>query len=142
MIRLEHINLVITDMESTLAFYTAAFPDYHIRSEGEGTWYGTPRRWLHFGDDYTYLAFSDHGQGNNRDLKGRTPGLAHIAFEVTNLTALKARMAAVGYDISTQGTDNPHRDNIYYLDPDGHEVEFVVYHSDLVAERNNDSVAD
>jgi catechol 2,3-dioxygenase-like lactoylglutathione lyase family enzyme len=34
MIHFEHINLVIKDLEKSLAFYKAAFPHWHIRNEG------------------------------------------------------------------------------------------------------------
>ena len=34
------------------------------------------------------------------------------------------------------GPDEPHRRNVYFVDPDGMDVEFVEYLSDLPAERN------
>ena len=58
---LEHVNLVVADMDAMLHFYRAAFPHWRIRDEGAGEWYGKPRKWLHFGDDYHYLA-----QGSGR----------------------------------------------------------------------------
>ena len=56
MIHLEHLNLVVSDIPGTQAFYRAAFPHWHIRDEGESVWYGKARKWLHFGDDYQYLS--------------------------------------------------------------------------------------
>ncbi len=135
--RLEHINLVVTDLDQTLAFYQMVFPEWRVRIKEEGDWYGKPRTWVHFGDDITYLAFSDNGVGVGRDLKGHSVGLAHFAFEVKNITALKKRMADAGVPIKQKGADNPFRENVYYLDPDGYELEFVEYKSDLISERNN-----
>lgn len=84
------------------------------------------------------LPFSDNGEGDNRNLQGHQVGLAHFAFEVTDITSLKQRMAAAGYKIANPGADNKYRDNVYYIDPDGFEVEFVEYKSDLSDLRNND----
>ncbi|MBD1584644.1 VOC family protein [Pseudoalteromonas sp. S16_S37] len=136
--RLEHVNLVVSNLEKALHFYQAAFPHWHIRSEGHGEWYGKARHWLHLGDDYNYIAFSDHGEGSNRKLEGHQIGLGHFAFEVNNLDALITRLVAAGYPVDKGSDANPHRRNAYFIDPDGFEVEFVQYRSDLPDERNND----
>lgn len=137
MLQLEHVNLVITNLEKSLAFYRAALPHWRVRDRGEGDWNGKPRTWLHLGDDYQYIAMSDHGEGPNRDLEGHQTGFAHFAFVTNNLQALIDRMAKAGYQPSKPGSDNSYRDNIYYEDPDGFEVEFVQYHSDQPIERNS-----
>ena len=36
MITLEHINLVVSDIEKRLAFYQAAFPNWHVRGGDKG----------------------------------------------------------------------------------------------------------
>ena len=136
MITLEHINLVVTDIEKSLKFYRAAFPHWHVRGGDKGEWSGKPRNWLHFGDDYQYLAISDFGEGENRDLEGHSMGLAHIAFAVHNLDALIKRLNTAGYPIFKNGSDDEYRKNIYFLDADGFEVEFTEYLSDLPHERN------
>ena len=133
---LEHVNLVVADMDAMLHFYRAAFPHWRIRDEGEGEWYGKPRKWLHFGDDYHYLALSDHGEGNNRELAGHSVGFAHFAYVTTNLDAVIARLNNAGYAIAKTGADEPFRKNIYFVDPAGFEVEFIEYLSDNPAERN------
>ena len=136
MVRLEHVNLVGIDIEQSLKFYRAAFPDWKVRAEGKGEWYGKPRRWVHFGDDYQYLAISDFGEGDNRDIAGHTVGFAHLAFEVNNLDALISRLQEAGYSISSEGAEAQYRRNIYFVDSDGFEVEFIEYLSDVVSERN------
>lgn len=137
MIRLEHLNLVVRDLDETLRFYRTAFPHWEERTQGESDWYGVKRRWLHFGDDYNYLTFNDNGQSENRDLKSNNMGMAHFAFVTTNLDALVKRMFEAGYDLSHQGAENAHRKNVYFLDPNGFEVEFVQYLSDIPQQRNN-----
>lgn len=136
MARLEHVNLVGKNIEKSLAFYQAAFPHWFIRAEGEGEWYSKPRRWVHFGDDFQYLAFSDFGEGENRDLTGHSMGLAHIAFSVNDLEAVIKRLNDAGFPIYKKGSDASFRKNIYFLDSDGYEVEFTQYLSDIPSERN------
>ncbi len=97
MIRLEHANLVVNDIPATLDFIQTAFPDWKIRGQGEMTWYGKPRRWLHVGDDDYYLTLNDDGEGENRDLSGHTPGLAHLGFVVDNVDGVIGRLEAKGY---------------------------------------------
>ncbi len=139
MIHLEHVNLVVANIEESLKFYRAAFPHWRIRDEGDGQWNGKTRHWIHFGDDYQYLAFSNHGEGSNRDLDGHQIGLAHFAFVTSSLDAVVARLEAQGFKIAQDGAEEPHRRNVYLIDPDGFEVEFVEYQSDLPPERNRSS---
>ncbi|EAR11096.1 VOC family protein [Reinekea blandensis] len=136
MLQLEHINLVIRDLKRSLHFYRAAFPHWHIRSKGDGEWYGKPRTWVHFGDDHQYIALNEFGEGNNRDLTGHQVGLAHFAFVTVNLDALIERLESAGFAIANPGATEPHRRNVYFIDPDGFEIEFVQYLSDSPAERN------
>ncbi|MEW5681374.1 MAG: VOC family protein [Pseudomonadota bacterium] len=133
---LEHVNLVVADMDAMLHFYRAAFPHWRIRDEGHGDWYGKPRKWLHFGDDCHYLALSDHGEGQNRKLEGHSVGLAHFAYVTNNLKAVINRLQNAGYAIAKPGATEPYRKNVYFIDPAGFEVEFVEYLSDLPPERN------
>lgn len=136
MLHLEHINLVVNDIPATLAFYQAALPHWQVRDQGEGAWNGKPRTWLHFGDDYQYLTFNDNGEGSPRDLLGHQPGLAHFAFVTNNIDAVIERLEAAGYAVDKDGADEPHRRNVYFIDPNGIEVEFVQYLSDLPTQRN------
>ena len=136
MIHLEHINLVVSDIPATLTFYQAAFPHWRIREEGEGQWLGKHRRWLHFGDDYQYLTFNDNGAGDNRDLDGHQAGLAHFGFVTGNMDALINRLAKAGFAVDKDGAEEQYRRNVYFIDPNGFEVEFVQYLSDLPEQRN------
>lgn len=136
MLHLEHINLVVSDMPGALKFYQAAFPHWRVRDSGESDWYGKPRKWLHFGDDYQYLVFGDNGVGGNRDLSGHQDGLAHFAFVTDNIDAMIARLAKAGFDTAKDGADEPYRKNVYFIDPNGFEVEFVQYLSDVPEQRN------
>lgn len=135
--QLEHVNLVVKNIPATLIFYQAAFPHWRVRSEGSGQWYGKARNWLHFGDSFQYLSFSDHGEGEIRDNTGHQVGLAHFGYQVQNLDALIERLNAAGFAVDKVGTANPYRKNVYFIDPTGYEVEFIEYLSDIPIERNN-----
>lgn len=134
---LEHLNLVVQDIQATLVFYKAAFPHWSIRGEGEQEWYGVSRNWLHFGDDYHYLAFNDNGTGGNRDLKTNQLGLSHFAYVTDDIEAVIHRLKVAGFEYAKTGQNTEFRKNIYFVDPNGFEVEFVQYLSDLPKERND-----
>ncbi len=136
MIKLEHANLVVTDINATLQFVQTAFPEWVIRGKGEMNWHGKPRNWVHIGSDDTYLTLNDNGEGENRNLSGHTPGLAHLGFVVEDLDALVSRLQAKGYEIDIEGAEHPFRKNVYFLDPAGFQFEFIEYHSDKPSERN------
>ena len=135
---LEHLNLVVKDITKALEFYQAVFPHWQIRSRGQAEWYGVERNWVHFGDDYQYLTFNDDGSGENRDLSGHQTGLAHFAYVTENLQAVVDRLETAGFNIAKSGAESHFRKNVYFVDPDGFEVEFVEYLSDLPTERNLD----
>ena len=136
MLHLEHLNLVVNDIPQTLSFYQAAFPHWTIRGGGQNDWYGKPRSWVHFGDDYQYLAFNDNGVGENRDLKGHQVGLAHFAYVTNDIKGVIARLQEAGFEIAVDGAEDKYRENVYFIDPNGYEVEFVEYISDIPSERN------
>ncbi|MGC9404261.1 VOC family protein [Vibrio genomosp. F10 str. 9ZC157] len=136
MIKLEHVNLVVKDIPKMLKFYQAVFPHWTVRDEGQGEWYGKPRNWLHFGDEYQYIAMSDHGEGENRNLSGHQIGLAHFAYETNNIEAVIERLTQAGFPIAKDGAIEPYRKNVYFVDPAGFEIEFVEYLSDDPKKRN------
>ena len=137
MLYLEHLNLVVRDISKALAFYQAAFPHWKIRGEGHSTWHGKPRRWLHFGDDHLYLALSDHGESDIRDNSGFEVGLSHFAFVTDELAQVTQRLESAGF-IGEKGEGTTGiRNNTYFTDADGYEIEFVEYLTDAVGKRND-----
>lgn len=134
--RLEHANIIVTNLAPTLGFLKAAFPEWRVRGEGGDDWYGKKRRWLHFGGDDFYVTLNDNGVGGQRDLRGHEPGLSHLGFVVASLDLVVARLARAGYEPHHSGPPNPHRRNAYFIDDEGLEFEFVEYLSEDPAERN------
>ncbi|WP_445778480.1 VOC family protein [Shewanella sp.] len=71
-----------------------------------------------------------------RDLKGNTIGLAHFAYVVDNVDALVKRLANIGFEVAIVGAVNEAYKSRYFIDPNGFEVEFIEYLTDIPSERN------
>lgn len=140
-IRLEHANLQVQDLEAMLRFVQTAFPEFTVRGEGVN---GQGRRWLHVGIDSTYLALNQASQAATEPWQpyGKTPGLNHLGYEVSDVAALRERMVRAGYRDSTVPNQHPHRTRVYFYDPEGNDWEFVQYHSDQPEQRNDYEIAD
>ncbi len=136
MVRIEHVNLVVKNMRSSVEFIQAAFPNWKVRGQGDNSWYGQPRRWLHIGDEDYYITLNDGAKGENRNLKGHTPGLAHIGFVVDDLDGVIQRLADVGFDVDIYGEEHPFRKTAYFNDPAGFQFEFMEYMSEVASEKN------
>jgi catechol 2,3-dioxygenase-like lactoylglutathione lyase family enzyme len=140
-LRLEHANVCVRDLEGTLRFLRTAFPEFRVRGEGK-TWSGA--RWVHFGIDQAYLALTQASAEAAEPWVpyGGKPGLNHLGFEVDDVGALRARLAAAGYQDSTVANAHPHRRRVYFHDAEGNDWEFVEYFSDDPAERNDYGLPD
>ncbi|TDR18465.1 VOC family protein [Marinicella litoralis] len=136
MIHIEHINLIVKDMTATIKFYQTALPHWFIRGKGSGDWYGHPRNWVHFGDEYQYITFNDNGTGENRDLTGHDLGLAHFGLVCNDVKSIIDRLNQAGYAERVAYSCDEYRANVYFIDPNGFEVEFVQYMSDQPKQRN------
>ena len=135
--QLEHLNLVVSDIEASVAFYQTAFPHWKVRGQGTGEWYGKARRWLHFGDDYQYLTFNDDGDEGIRDVTGHQIGVSHFAYVTDDFDGIRKRLIDAGYRVYSEGNHTEYRKNVYFIDPAGFEVEFVQYMSDQANLRND-----
>jgi len=140
MVRLEHANLVVKDIQPTLEFLLSAFPEWSVRGEGDMTWGRgkllTARHWVHVGDDDYYLTLNDGAVGEIRDVKSIQPGVAHLGFVVDDLNAVIDRLASNNIHVDITGRDHPFRKTVYYNDPAGFQFEFLQYTSDKSDEKN------
>ena len=139
--RLEHANLVVRNIDEALRFLETAFPDFGIRGEGK-SWTGA--RWVHVGNDETYIALNEmQAEPAEKWVPyGGKPGTNHLGYEVDDVEALRARLAAAGYEDSTFPNNHPHRRRVYFHDDDGNDWEFVEYSTDDRAERNDYELPD
>ena len=135
MARIEHVNLVVKDLDATVDFIQTAFPDWKVRQKGQGILYDRTNNWLHIGSDEHYITLNQINEVSDL-VGGSYETLAHVGFEVGDVDALSERLKNKGYAVTTIGADHPHRKNIYFLEPGGIEFEFVQYKSDVQEERN------
>jgi len=138
-IRMEHANLNVRNMDDSVRFLKAAFPEFEIRREGlnEG------RRWMHIGNEDTYIALNEASVEAAGDRKpyDEQPGFNHLGYEVDDVDQLRERLAAAGFQDSTFPNSHPHRKRVYFYDADGNDWEFVQYFSDDSAKRNDYDLA-
>jgi catechol 2,3-dioxygenase-like lactoylglutathione lyase family enzyme len=127
---IDHVHLVVQDIEASKRFYAAAFAALDIPMGGGGSDY--------FWADEFFVSSQD-----SKTAQGALTGRMHIAFQATSRAAVdrfhEAVLAAGGRDNGAPGIRSYHPG--YYaafaLDPDGNNVE-AVYHGP--AQRSASSV--
>ena len=123
--RLQHVGLVVSDLDRSRRFYAAALGLEEVPRPPNFTFAGA---WFRFGDNELHLlAESDTtgGAGQPDAGAGAERGLTHhVAFEVDDLDAACARLADAG--VSLTGGPMPRGDGftqVFFLDPDGYVLE-------------------
>lgn len=122
-LRIEHVNVTVTDPERTAGLMEELF-GWRVR------WRGPARdggRTVHVGSKEHYIAlFAERGAAYTAEdfTKGRP--LNHIGVEVDDLDATEARVVAAGLTPFSHADYEPGR-RFYFLDPDGIEYEVVSY---------------
>ena len=118
---LEHVNLTVSDLARSTAFYQRLF-GFDLRWEGTLT-DGRPA--AHVGDDRHYVAlFQGAGPAPTPDY--HQTGLNHFGFVVDDLEEMKRRLRELGATPHSEQDYEPGR-RLYFLDPDGIEIELVEY---------------
>ena len=140
-VRLEHANISVRDIEASIRFLQTAFPEFRIRFDGNDS-DGT--RWVHIGTDDTYIALSPSNVDPAQRWKPYSgmPGVNHLAYVVDDVEALRKRLASAGYRDSTVPNSHLHRKRVYFNDPDGNDWEFIQYLSVDPAERHDYELPD
>jgi len=140
-VRLEHANLCVRDVDAAIRFLRTAFPEFRVRGEGRT---GQDTRWVHVGTDEVYLALTEaRAEPAERWIPyGGRPGTNHLGFEVDDAEAVRARLAAAGYEDSTVPNAHPHRRRVYFHDAEGNDWEFVAYLTDDPALRHDYALPD
>jgi catechol 2,3-dioxygenase-like lactoylglutathione lyase family enzyme len=117
---IDHIQLVVADIEASKRFYAAAFAALDVPMGGEGRDY--------FWADELFISSKD-----SRAAQGALTGRTHLAFQAASRDAVdrfhRAVLAAGGRDNGVPGL-RPYHPGYYAafaLDPDGNNVE-AVYH--------------
>lgn len=133
LMRMEHANITVTDIEAAKRFLKIAFPEFEVRGTGMSRNDEHSKRWEHFGTHERYLALEQlEPSGSTDRAPYRDPGVNHIGFVVEDLRALRDRLVGAGYragDVNEEG-EGPARLRSYIFDDLGMEWEFVQYLTD------------
>jgi catechol 2,3-dioxygenase-like lactoylglutathione lyase family enzyme len=134
--RLDHANLVVRDVDETVRFLRAAFPDWYVRGEGVSP---AGARWLHVGTHDAYLALNEAtAEAGERWVPyGGKPGLNHLGFEVDDADAVRDRLRAAGFRETSVANAHPARRRVYFNDAEGNDWEFVQYLTDDLSLRHD-----
>ena len=119
---LEHVNLTVSNLEQSVEFYSKLF-DFRVRWEGTIE-SGQPA--AHIGDDRCYLALFQATEKGHANQDYGAVGLNHFGLVVDNLNESRQRLSQLGITPTTEADYEPGR-RLYFLDPDGIEVELVEY---------------
>ena len=90
---LEHANITVNNLQRGIDFFKAAFPDFEIR--GEGVFNG--RKWVHLGNQETYLAINQSPETESREKDYTSSGINHIGFVVRSVGELAERLLKAGF---------------------------------------------
>ena len=117
--RLEHVNLTVSNLERSIDFYKRLF-DVEVRWEGQ-TSGGTPA--VHLGDEHWYLALFK-GEARNIPVDYAHTGFNHFGVVVDDLDAAIASLKEMGAPLDIPEPYEPGR-RAYAFDPDGHEFAVI-----------------
>ena len=137
----EHVNLTVSDTDSTINFIQTAVPDFIIRNR----WNADGYEWTHIGTDETYLALmrsldiSDNKKHTHHHETARI-GYNHVCIVVDSTDRVRDALLKASYK---KGFNNgeiistPVRKSVYFHDPDDNEFEFMEYLTDDIIKRNS-----
>lgn len=129
---LEHANISVNKLDEAIRFFQAAFPDFTVRGAGESN----GRKWIHLGNERTYLAFNEAFKIQHHEKDYLKNGINHLGFVVSNVEVIAERLLTAGFKRDYPKQVEKYRIRDYFLDADGNEFEFVEYLSNDVSERN------
>ena len=119
---LEHVNMSVADLDQTIAFYQQLL-GLNVR------WRGTTPSGLeaaHIGDERHYLALFAIGDREHKEADYDELGLNHFGFVVDDLDTAKRKLKDLNVEPTMEADYEPGR-RLYFLDPNGVEVELVQY---------------
>ncbi len=122
-VRIEHVNISVSDPERTAAMLMDLF-GWHIRWKGRAASGGYT---IHVGSDTDYLAvYSLRLDAAAKADFAKGAPLNHLGIEVADLGAIEQRVAARGLKAFNHADYEPGR-RFYFFDEDGIEYEIISY---------------
>ena len=120
---IEHVNITVSDLQKSIDFYTDLF-GFELR------WRSPPddpdQAGAHVGDERMYIAMFEAPRGGQADSDYDRVGLNHFGFVVADLKDFRTRLSDMGIQPHLERDYHP-GERLYFMDPDGIEVELVEY---------------
>ncbi len=123
--RMEHSNITVNNVDDSYAFYREIL-GFEKRWEGQASGDKGPVRAVHVGTGDTYLSLFEAEQAGRAPRGYGSVGVNHLAFEVDDLAVFRRRLNERGIEIHLEADYEP-GERIYFMDPDGVEIELVSY---------------
>jgi len=121
-LRIEHVNLTVSDLQRSIDFYCGLF-DFRVRWRSEE---GAKAGEAHVGNDTMYLALFQAPQPGAAEANYDRVGLNHFGILVDQLKKYRQKLVRMGIEPHYEPDYAPGR-RLYFYDPDGVEVELVEY---------------
>lgn len=120
--RIEHINKVCQNLETTLQFYQTLFPDWYIRTQEKSDDFD----WMHFGNHQFYISLYER-RDTPKPVPLETGNIDHIGFVIEDGEKMIAVLEAHRIEYFVEDAPET-KYRIYIQDPDGTGLELVEYH--------------
>jgi catechol 2,3-dioxygenase-like lactoylglutathione lyase family enzyme len=119
--RIEHINKICQNLETTLQFYQTLFPDWFIRARDESD----DLSWIHFGNHQFYISL--YGlRDASKSIPLNTGNIDHIGFAIEDGEKMMSVLETNRIEyIVEDAPETKYR--IYVKDPDRTLLELVEY---------------
>ena len=119
--RMHHVSFAVANLDASKRFFCEVLG----LPEDDRPDFGFPGAWLAVGDRQIHLI---EQAGTGREAPSRISRSDHLAMEVSDLNAVKARLSACGVEFVEGGNERLGMSQAFCSDPDGHTIEFVQYH--------------
>ncbi|MCY4188391.1 MAG: VOC family protein [Bryobacterales bacterium] len=119
--RMHHVSFAVANLDASKRFFCEVLG----LPEDDRPDFGFPGAWLAVGDRQIHLI---EQAGAGRETPSQISRSDHLAMEVSDLNAVKARLSACGVEFVEGGNERLGMSQAFCSDPDGHTIEFVQYH--------------
>jgi catechol-2,3-dioxygenase len=116
---IDHVALAVRDVEASVVWYRDVLG---LGRMHEDAWGNHPAV---MGTGNTSVALFPQGSSGSQDQPAR--GFRHLAFRVAATDFQAARVAVEAAVVRCQYADHGVAESIYFLDPDGNQIEVTAY---------------
>ena len=120
---MEHVNITVSDQQKSIDFYSGLF-GFELRWRNSPDDPDPPA--AHVGDEQMYIAMFEAPQAARAETDYDRVGFNHFGFVVQDLDRYRSRLGEMGVQPHLERDYHP-GERLYFLDPDGIEVELVEY---------------